>query len=52
MQRNMGSSFYIDSNNEVPSYKLANAQIQIIGTGALTKDRDSGIIQKVFGKLF
>ncbi len=42
----------IDSNNEVPSYKLANAQIQIIGTGALTKDRDSGVIQKIFRKLF
>ncbi len=42
----------IDSNNEVPSYKLANAQIQIIGSGALTKDRDSGIIQKIFRKLF
>lgn len=42
----------IDSNNEIPSYKLANAQIQIIGTGALTKDRDSGIVQKIFKKLF
>jgi flagellar L-ring protein FlgH len=42
----------IDSNGELPSYKLANAQIQIIGSGALTKDRDSGLIQKIFRKLF
>ncbi len=42
----------IDSNNETPSYKLANAQIQIVGSGALTKDRDSGILQKIFRKLF
>jgi flagellar L-ring protein precursor FlgH len=42
----------IDANNELPSYKLANAQIQIVGSGALTKDRDSGILQKIFRKLF
>jgi flagellar L-ring protein FlgH len=42
----------IDSNGELPSYKLANAQIQIIGSGALTKERDSGFIQKIFRKLF
>lgn len=42
----------IDSNGEIPSYKLANAQIQIIGSGALTKDRDTGLIQKIFRKLF
>ncbi len=42
----------IDANNEMPSYKLANAQIQIVGSGALTKDRDSGILQKIFRKLF
>lgn len=42
----------IDSNNEMPSYKLANAQIQIVGSGALTKDRDSGFIQKILRKIF
>jgi flagellar L-ring protein precursor FlgH len=42
----------LDANNEVPSYKLANAQIQIIGSGTLSKERDSGIIQKIFRKLF
>lgn len=42
----------LDANNEVPSYKLANAQIQIIGSGSLSKERDSGIIQKIFRKLF
>jgi flagellar L-ring protein FlgH len=42
----------LDSNNEIPSYKLANAQIQIIGSGSLTNDRDSGFIQKIFRKLF
>lgn len=42
----------LDSNNELPSYKLANAQIQIIGTGSLTKERDSGIINKIMRKLF
>jgi flagellar L-ring protein precursor FlgH len=42
----------LDANNEVPSYKLANAQIQIIGSGSLTKDRDNGVIQKIFRKLF
>ncbi len=42
----------IDSNNEVPSYKLANAQIQIIGSGSLTKDRDSGFVQKLFRRIF
>ncbi len=42
----------LDSNNEVPSYKLANAQVQIIGSGALTKDRDSGVLQRIFRKLF
>ena len=34
----------IDSNNEIPSYKLANAQIQVIGTGALDKERDGGVL--------
>ena len=38
----------VDSNNEIPSYKIANAQIQIIGTGELDKDRDSGLIYKIF----
>ncbi len=42
----------LDSNNEIPSYKLANAQIQIIGSGALTKDRDSGLLQGIFRKIF
>lgn len=42
----------IDSNNEVPSYKLANAQIQIIGSGSLSKDRDNGLLPKIFRKLF
>jgi flagellar L-ring protein precursor FlgH len=42
----------IDSNGEIPSYKLANAQIQIIGSGSLTKDRDSGLIQKIFRRIF
>lgn len=42
----------IDTNNEIPSYKLANAQIQIIGSGSLSKERDSGLFQKIFGKLF
>ena len=42
----------IDSNGELPSYKLANAQIQIIGSGALTKERDTGLIQKIFRKIF
>lgn len=42
----------IDANNELPSYKLANAQIQIIGNGSLTKDRDGGIIQKILRKIF
>lgn len=42
----------IDSNNEVPSYKLANAQIQIIGSGSLSKDRDTGLLPKIFRKLF
>jgi flagellar L-ring protein FlgH len=42
----------IDSNNEVPSYKLANAQIQVIGSGALSKDRDGGIIQTIFKFIF
>lgn len=42
----------IDSNNEIPSYKLANAQVQIVGSGALTKDRDSGFIQKILRKIF
>jgi flagellar L-ring protein precursor FlgH len=42
----------LDANNEVPSYKLANAQIQIIGSGSLSKERDTGIIQKIFRKLF
>ena len=42
----------IDSNNELPSYKLANAQIQIIGTGSLTKDRDGGIVNKILRKIF
>jgi len=42
----------IDSNNEIPSYKLANAQIQIIGSGALTKERDSGLLQKIFSRIF
>lgn len=42
----------LDSNNEVPSYKLANAQIQIIGSGSLSKERDNGILQKIFRKLF
>jgi flagellar L-ring protein precursor FlgH len=42
----------IDSNNEIPSYKLANAQIQIIGSGSLTKERDGGVFQKIFRRLF
>ncbi len=42
----------IDTNNELPSYKLANAQIQIVGSGALTKDRDSGLLQKILRKIF
>lgn len=42
----------LDSNNEIPSYKMANAQVQIIGSGALTKDRDSGVLQKIFRKIF
>lgn len=42
----------IDSNNEVPSYKLANAQVQVIGSGALSKDRDGGIIQTIFKFIF
>jgi flagellar L-ring protein precursor FlgH len=42
----------LDANNEVPSYKLANAQIQIIGSGTLSKERDVGVIQKIFRKLF
>ena len=42
----------LDSNNELPSYKLANAQIQIIGSGSLTKERDNGIIYKIMHKLF
>jgi flagellar L-ring protein precursor FlgH len=42
----------IDSNNEIPSYKLANAQIQIIGTGSLSKDRDQGLIQKILRSVF
>ncbi len=42
----------IDSNNEIPSYKLANAQLQMVGSGALTKDRDSGFIQKILRKIF
>lgn len=42
----------LDSNNEIPSYKLANAQIQIIGSGSLTNDRDSGFLQKIFRKIF
>lgn len=42
----------IDSNNEIPSYKLANAQVQIIDSGSLTKERDGGVIQKIFRKLF
>lgn len=42
----------IDSNGEIPSYKIANAQIQIIGSGALTKDRDSGLLPKILRKLF
>lgn len=42
----------IDSNNEVPSYKLANAQIQIIGSGSLSKERDKGLIQGIFRRLF
>ena len=42
----------IDSNNEIPSYKLANAQIQIIGSGELTKERDGGLIHGIMRKLF
>ncbi len=42
----------LDANNEVPSYKLANAQIQIIGNGALTKERDKGVVQKIFRSIF
>lgn len=42
----------LDSNNEIPSYKLANAQIQIIGSGSLSNDRDSGFIQKILRKIF
>lgn len=42
----------VDANNEVPSYKLANAQMQIIGSGSLTKERDKGIIQKIFSGIF
>ena len=38
----------IDSNNEIPSYKLANAQIQVIGTGALDKERDGGVLFNIF----
>jgi len=38
----------IDTNNEIPSYKLANAQIQVIGTGALDKERDSGVLYNIF----
>lgn len=38
----------IDSNNEIPSYKLANAQIQIIGTGSLDKERDGGVLYNIF----
>ncbi len=41
----------LDSNNEVPSYKLANAQVQIIGTGALDKERDGGFLHKIFNFL-
>lgn len=42
----------IDSNNELPSYKLANAQVQIIDSGTLSKERDSGLVQKIFRRLF
>jgi flagellar L-ring protein FlgH len=42
----------IDSNNELPSYKLANAQIQIIGTGSLSKERDNGIVNKILRRIF
>jgi flagellar L-ring protein precursor FlgH len=42
----------IDTNNEVPSYKLANAQVQVVSSGALSKDRDSGFIQKILRKIF
>ena len=42
----------IDSNNEIPSYKLANAQVQIIDSGTLSKERDSGLVQKIFRRLF
>ena len=38
----------IDSNNEIPSYKLANAQIQVIGTGSLDKERDGGVLFNIF----
>ncbi|NQY79934.1 MAG: flagellar basal body L-ring protein FlgH [Candidatus Caenarcaniphilales bacterium] len=41
----------LDSNNEVPSYKLANAQVQIIGTGALDKERDGGFLHRIFNFL-
>lgn len=42
----------IDANNEMPSYKLANAQLQIIGSGSLTQQKGKGIIQKIFGSIF
>ncbi|MCH2226560.1 MAG: flagellar basal body L-ring protein FlgH [Candidatus Caenarcaniphilales bacterium] len=41
----------IDSNNEIPSYKLANAQVQIIGTGSLDKERDGGFLHTIFNFL-
>ncbi len=42
----------IDANNEIPSYKLANAQLQVISSGTLATERDSGFLQKIFRKIF
>lgn len=50
--RGIVNSKDIDANNEIPSYKLANAQVQIIGSGSLSKTRDSGIFQKILNKIF
>lgn len=50
--RGIASPKDLDSNNEVPSYKLANAQVQIIGSGSLSTERDTGFLQKIFRKIF
>jgi flagellar L-ring protein precursor FlgH len=38
----------LDANNEVPSYKLANAQIQVMGEGKLDEERNGGFLYKIF----